>query len=204
MLLRIYDKDTNHKHIQQVADVLNNDGIVIYPTDSVYGLGCSINSHKAIERIARIKGIKVEKANFSFIFSDLSQLSDYTRPISNHIYKMMNRNLPGPYTFILDANRNIPKIFKGKKKTIGIRIPDNIIIRSVVETLGNPLMNTSVYDQDDIIEYTTDPELIHENYKDMVDLVVDGGYGNNIASTVVDCTGDDIEIIRQGVGKLVD
>ncbi|GAB4304360.1 MAG: L-threonylcarbamoyladenylate synthase [Marinilabiliales bacterium] len=203
MLLKIFDPNTNPKHIQQVVDILQNDGIVIYPTDSVYGLGGSINSHKAIEKIASIKGISVEKANFSFIFSDLSQLSEYTRPISNNVFKLMNRNLPGPFTFILEANRNIPKIFKNKKKTIGIRIPDNNIIRSIVETMGNPVMNTSVYDKDDILEYTTDPELIHENYKDIVDLVIDGGYGNNIASTVVDCTGDKIEIIRQGAGELI-
>ena len=203
MMINMYENNPNEKHAQQVVDVLSKNGIVIYPTDSVYGLGCSINSHKSIEKIALIKGIKTEKANFSFIFSDLSQLSDFTRPISNNIFKLINRNLPGPFTFILEANNNIPKIFKRKKKTIGIRIPDNNIIRTIVERLGHPIMTTSVYDDDDIIEYTTDPELIYDNYKDKVDLIINGGYGNNIASTVVDCTNNEPEIIRQGAGELL-
>lgn len=202
MLLKIYEDNPNDKAIRQAAETLRNGGIVIYPTDSVYGLGCDIYNSKGIERIARLKNIKTEKANFSFIFDDLSHLSDYTRPLANTVYKIMRRNLPGPFTFILEANNNIPKIFKSKKKTIGIRIPDNLIIREIVRELGNPIMTTSVHDDDEIIEYTTDPELIWERYRDMVDMVVDGGYGNNIASTVVDCTGPEMEIIRQGAGIL--
>ena len=202
MLIKLYNDNTNHKDVLKIVDILKSGGIVVYPTDSVYGLGCDINNQKSAERIAKLKGTKLEKANFSFIFDDLSHLSDYTRPINNYIYKVMKRNLPGPFTFILDANNNVPKIFKSKKKTIGIRIPDNNIIRKIVEELGNPIMTTSVHDDDEIVEYITDPELIYENFKDKVDIVVDGGYGNNVASTVVNCVGDEIDIIRQGVGEL--
>jgi len=202
MLIKLYNDNTNHQDVLKIVDILKRGGIVVYPTDSVYGLGCDINNQKAAERIAKLKGTKLEKANFSFIFDDLSHLSDYTRPINNYIYKVMKRNLPGPFTFILDANNNVPKIFKSKKKTIGIRIPDNNIIRKIVEELGNPIMTTSVHDDDEIVEYITDPELIYENFKDKVDIVVDGGYGNNVASTVVNCVGDEIDIIRQGVGEL--
>ncbi len=202
MLIKLYNDNTNHKDVLKIVDILKSGGIVVYPTDSVYGLGCDINNQKSAERIAKLKGTKLEKANFSFIFDDLSHLSDYTRPINNYIYKVMKRNLPGPFTFILEANNNVPKIFKSKKKTIGIRIPDNNIIRKIVEELGNPIMTTSVHDDDEIVEYITDPELIYENFKDKVDIVVDGGYGNNVASTVVNCVGDEIDIIRQGVGEL--
>lgn len=203
MLLKLYNDNTNHNDILKVVEVLRNGGIVIYPTDSVYGLGCDINSQKAADKIARLKGTKLEKANFSFIFDDLSHLSDYTLPISNTVFKVMKRNLPGPFTFILEANNNIPKIFKSKKKTIGIRIPDNNIILEIIRELGNPIMTTSVHDDDEIIEYTTDPELIYEKFQDKVDLVVDGGYGNNIASTVVDCVDDEIVVMRQGAGELI-
>ena len=202
MLIKLYNDNTNHKDVLKIVDILKSGGIVVYPTDSVYGLGCDINNQKSAERIAKLKGTKLEKANFSFIFDDLSHLSDYTRPINNYIYKVMKRNLPGPFTFILEANNNVPKIFKSKKKTIGIRIPDNNIIRKIVEELGNPIMTTSVHDDEEIVEYITDPELIYENFKDKVDIVVDGGYGNNVASTVVNCVGDEIDIIRQGVGEL--
>lgn len=203
MLLKLYNDNTNHNDILKIVEVLRNGGIVIYPTDSVYGLGCDINSQKAADKIARLKGTKLEKANFSFIFDDLSHLSDYTLPISNTVFKVMKRNLPGPFTFILEANNNIPKIFKSKKKTIGIRIPDNNIILEIIRELGNPIMTTSVHDDDEIIEYTTDPELIYEKFQDKVDLVVDGGYGNNIASTVVDCVDDEIIVMRQGAGELI-
>ncbi len=202
MLIKLYNDNTNQQDVLKIVDILKSGGIVVYPTDSVYGLGCDINNQKAAERIAKLKGTKLEKANFSFIFDDLSHLSDYTRPINNYIYKVMKRNLPGPFTFILDANNNVPKIFKSKKKTIGIRIPDNNIIRKIVEELGNPIMTTSVHDDDEIVEYITDPELIYENFKDKVDIVVDGGYGNNVASTVVNCVDNEIEIIRQGAGEL--
>ena len=204
MLLQIYPENPNPKHIQTIIECLNDGGIVIFPTDTVYGMGCDIFKHKAVEKIASIKGIKLEKANFSFICYDLSHISDYTKQISNNAYKLMKKALPGPFTFILEANNNVPKLFQSKKKTVGIRIPDNEIIRLIVKELGHPIMSTSVHDEDEVIEYTTDPELIHEKYADLVDIVVDGGYGDNEASTVVDCTNDEFEIIRQGKGILED
>lgn len=203
MLIKIYPDNPSQKEIIRVVEALRQGKVIIYPTDSVYGIGCDIKNQKAAEAIARLKGIKLEKANFSLIFNDLSQLADYTRPLDNATYKMMKRNLPGPFTFILDANGNVPKIFKSKKKTIGIRIPDNNIILEIVRELGNPIMTTSVHDDDDVIEYTTDPELIYERYRDQVDIIIDGGYGNNIASTVVDCSEGGIEIVRQGAGDLI-
>lgn len=202
MLLKIYPDNPEQRKIITVVDVLKQGGIIIYPTDTVYGLGCDIYNHKAVEKIARIKGINLAKANFSFICYDLSHLSDFTKQIDNNVYKLMKKNLPGAFTFILPANNKVPKIFKSKKKTVGIRIPDNNIAREIVNQLGNPIMTTSIYDEDEIIEYTTDPELIYEKYKNLVDVVIDGGYGNNEASTVVDCTGEEIEVIRQGVGEL--
>ena len=202
MLLKIHPDNPEQRKIITVVEILKQGGIIIFPTDTVYGLGCDIYNHKAVEKIARIKGINLAKANFSFICYDLSHLSDFTKQIDNNIYKLMNRNLPGAFTFILPANNKVPKIFKSKKKTVGIRIPDNYIAREIVNQLGNPIMTTSIYDEDEIIEYTTDPELIYEKYKNLVDAVIDGGYGNNEASTVVDCTGEEIEVIRQGVGEL--
>ncbi|MFH0894607.1 MAG: L-threonylcarbamoyladenylate synthase [Bacteroidota bacterium] len=201
-LIKIYPENPNPKAIQQVVDCLLSGGIVIYPTDTVYGIGCDIFQHKAIERVAQIKGIKAEKANFSFICSDLSHISDYTRQLSTPIYKLLKRTLPGPFTYILNANNNVPNILQSKKKTVGIRIPDNPIIVEIVRTLSHPILTTSIRDADDVIEYSTDPELIYEKYKDIVDIVVDGGFGGNIASTVVDCTGDDAVVIRQGKGQI--
>lgn len=198
MLLKIHPDTPSERQVRRVAEALRNGAVIIYHTDTVYGMGCDINSAKAIDRIAKIKGVKAEKANFSFIFYDLSQLADYTVQVDTPVYKILKKNLPGPFTFVLNANNKIPKIFKHKKKTVGIRIPDNNIIREIASELGNPIMTTSVYDEDEVIEYTTDPELIYDNYKDLVDIVVDGGYGNNVASAVVDCTGSEVEIIRQG------
>ena len=198
----MFNENPNPRDVRQVVEVLRNSGVIIYPTDTVYGMGCDITNQKAVERVARLKGIKVEKANFSFICSDLSHLSDYTRPISNTVFKLMKKNLPGPFTFILEANNNVPKYFKGKKKTVGIRVPDNNIIHHIVSELGNPILSTSIYDDDEILEYTTDPELIHEKYQNDVDIVIDGGYGELVPSTVVDCTTDVIEIIREGKGIL--
>ncbi len=202
MLLRLYNENPNPRDVRKVAEVLRDGGIIIYPTDTVYGMGCDIMNAKAVENVARYKGIKVEKANFSFICSDLSHLSDYTRPISNSVFKIIKKNLPGPFTFILEANNNVPKYFKGKKKTVGIRIPDNNIIRDIVYELGNPILSTSIHDEDEIREYTTDPELIYEKYQDFADIVVDGGPGELAPSTIVDCTGNEIEIIREGKGLL--
>ncbi len=202
MLVRLFNENPNPRDIRQVVDVLRNDGVIIYPTDTVYAIGCDITNTKAVEKVARFKGIKVEKANFSFICSDLSHISDYTKPISNTVFKLMKKNLPGPFTFILEANNNVPKYFKGKKKTVGIRVPDNNIIREIVYELGNPILSTSIRNDDDILEYTTDPELIHEKYQDVADIVIDGGYGQLTPSTVIDCTGNQIEIIRKGKGVL--
>ncbi|MCD6347315.1 MAG: threonylcarbamoyl-AMP synthase [Bacteroidales bacterium] len=202
MLIKLYNENPNQREIAQVVNVLLKGGVIIYPTDTIYGLGCDITKPRAIERIARIKGLRAEKANFSFITYDLSHLSDYTRPLNNQIYKLMKRNLPGPFTFILEASSLVPKLLKQKRKNVGIRIPDNNIIREIVRELGNPILTTSVHSDDTVIEYETDPELIHEEMENLVDLVIDGGYGYNTPSTVVDCTGDEIEIMRQGLGDL--
>ena len=202
MLLRIHPETPSQRQINIVTECLNDGGVVISPTDTVYGLTCDIFQSKAIERIARIKGIKPDKANFSFLCSDLSELSDYTKPINNDLFKLMKRLLPGPYTFILNANNTVPKYIQSKKKTVGIRIPENNIPLEIVKTLGHPIMSTSIHDEDDLIEYTTDPELIYEKYKNLVDIVINGGYGGNQASTVLDCTGDEILLVRQGLGPV--
>ncbi|HKJ78772.1 MAG TPA: L-threonylcarbamoyladenylate synthase [Prolixibacteraceae bacterium] len=198
----MYNENPNPQDVRQVVQVLRNNGVIIYPTDTVYGMGCDITNPKAVEKVARLKGVKVEKANFSFICSDLSHISDYTKPISNSVFKLMKKNLPGPFTFILEANNNVPKYFKGKKKTVGIRVPDNNIIHEIVTELGNPILSTSIHDEDEIVEYTTDPELIHEKYVQLVDLVIDGGYGELAPSTIVDCTDGEIKVIRHGKGDL--
>jgi len=203
MLLRIYPGNPNEKHIRMVVECLMDGGIIIYPTDTVYGIGCDILKSKAIEKVALIKGINAAKANFSFICNDLSQLADYSKPINNDVFKLMRKNLPGPFTFILNANNNVPKLIQSKKKTVGIRIPDNNIPLEIVRELGHPIMSTSVHDDDEILEYTTDPELIYEKYSSVVDIVIDGGYGDNEASTVVDCTSDEILIVREGKGILI-
>jgi len=202
MLLKIYPENPNPKFIEQVADVLRKGGLIIYPTDTVYGLGCDITNHRAIEAICRIRNIKPEKANFSFICYDLSHISDYIKTIDNATFRVIKKALPGPFTFIFNANNNVPKLLSSNKKTVGIRVPDNSIARDIVRALGNPILSASIKDDDDIIEYSTDPELIYEKYRDMVDIVVDGGYGGNIPSTVVDCTSGDFEIIREGKGNL--
>jgi tRNA threonylcarbamoyl adenosine modification protein (Sua5/YciO/YrdC/YwlC family) len=203
MLIRLYEENIDQRKINQVIDVLKNGGIIIYPTDTVYSIGCDIMNQKAVEKVAKIKGIQVEKSRFSFICHDLSHLSDYTKPIPNHVFKLMRRNLPGPFTFILEANNNVPRYFKGKKKTVGIRVPDNTIIREIVRELGNPIFSSSVHDTDEILAFTTDPELIHEEWENQVDIVIDGGFGGNKVSTIVDCTGDEVEIIREGKGELI-
>ncbi len=203
MLLKLYPTDPNPRYVKMILECLTDGGVIIFPTDTIYGLGGCINQPKTLERICQLKGIRKEKANFSFIFHDLSMLSDFTKPINNDVFKMMKRNLPGPFTFILEANNNIPRIFQSKKKTIGIRIPDQPIITHIVREFGSPIMTTSLLDEEDeISEYLTDPEEIHDRYKDLVDIVIDGGAGDNEASTVVDCTDNDIVIIRQGKGML--
>lgn len=203
MLVKLYNENPNPKDIRKVADLLLEGGIIIYPTDTVYGMGCDITNAKAVEKVARLKGVNIEKSNFSFICSDLGHLSLYTRPISGHIFKIIRKNVPGPFTFILEANNNVPKYFKGKKKTVGIRIPDNNIICEIVRELGNPIVSTSIHDEDEVLEYSIDPELIHEKYGQITDLVVDGGVGEIIPSTIVDLTSGEPVIIREGKGKLL-
>tara|TARA_R110002051_G_scaffold74908_1_gene136490 strand:- start:470 stop:1090 length:621 start_codon:yes stop_codon:yes gene_type:complete len=197
--IKIYPENPNPKEIKRVVDILRKGGLVIYPTDTVYGLGCDITNTKALEKIARIKGIKLDKANWSFICADLSNLSDYVRQIDTRTFKILKRALPGPYTFILPGNNNLPKEFK-KKKTVGIRIPDNSIAKALVVALGNPIVSTSIHDEDELLEYTTDPELIYEKWQNLVDVVIDGGYGDNMASTVIDLSDREPEIIREGKG----
>jgi tRNA threonylcarbamoyl adenosine modification protein (Sua5/YciO/YrdC/YwlC family) len=202
MLIRIYPENPNAKHIRQVVDLLEAGGIIIYPTDTVYAMGCDIKANKSIEKIAQFKGMNPENPDLSLIFHDMSQLSEYTVIRDNSTFKLLKRNLPGPFTFIVKANNQIPKLFKNKKKTVGIRIPDNNIVLEIVRELSRPIITTSVHDPDQVIEYTTDPELIHEKYNEIADLVIDGGYGRNEASTIVDCTGNEPLIIRQGLGTL--
>lgn len=201
-IVKIYPENPNPKAVNRVVEVLKAGGVIVYPTDTVYSFGCDLNNNKAMDRVAWLKGLKKEKADFSIIFYDLSHLSDYTRQVDTATYKILKRCLPGPFTFILNANNTVPKIFKNKKKTIGIRIPDNNIPRDIVQALGNPIIATSVHDEDEILEYTTDPEFIAEKFAKQVDLVIDGGMGDNDASTVVDLTGDGPEIIREGKGDI--
>ena len=198
---KIYEKNPDSRLIDRAVEILRNGGIIIYPTDTVYGLGCDITKTRALEKVARLKNIKLDKANFSFICYDLSNLSEYVKQIDTPVYKILKRALPGPFTFILKGNNSLPKAFK-KKTTVGIRIPDNNIIRTIIKELGNPIMSTSIYDEDDVIEYTTDPELIYEKWRDKVDLVIDGGYGGNIASTIVDLSDNEITIVREGKGDI--
>jgi tRNA threonylcarbamoyl adenosine modification protein (Sua5/YciO/YrdC/YwlC family) len=199
--IKIYQNKPSEAALLKVAEVLRNGGLVIYPTDTVYGLGCDITNTKALERIAKIKGIKLEKANFSFICSDLSNLSDYVKQIDTSTFKILKRALPGPYTFILPGNNDLPKKFR-KKKTVGIRVPDNEIIIEIVKMLGNPIVSTSIHDEDEVLEYSTDPELIFEKWQHLVDIVIDGGYGDNIPSTIIDLSGFEPEVIREGKGSL--
>ncbi len=202
-LIKIYPENPNEKEIAKVVKVLRDGGLVIYPTDTVYGLGCDITNTKALEKIARIKGIKLEKANFSFVCCDLKNISDYVRQIDTPTFKILKRALPGPYTFILPGNNNLPKEFK-KKTTVGIRVPDNNIAIELVRQLGNPIVSTSIYDEDEVLEYTTDPELIFEKWQNIVDIVIDGGYGSNEASTVIDLSQGDPIVIREGKGSIAD
>lgn len=199
--IKIYPENPNPRAVQKVVEVLKRGGLVIYPTDTVYGLGCDITNIKALERIAQIKGVKLEKSNFSFVCEDLSNLSDYVKQIDTSTFKILKRALPGPYTFILPGSKSLPNPFK-KRKTVGIRVPDNSIALALVSALGNPIVSTSIRDDDDIVEYTTDPELILEKWDNLVDIVIDGGYGGNEASTIIDLSGDAPEVVREGKGSL--
>ncbi|MBW4361750.1 L-threonylcarbamoyladenylate synthase [Flavobacterium taihuense] len=200
-IIKIYEDKPNEAAIAKVVKVLKDGGLVIYPTDTVYGLGCDITNSRALEKIAKIKGVKLEKANFSFICHDLSNLSDYVKQIDTSTFKLLKRALPGPYTFILPGNNNLPKEFK-KKTTVGIRVPDNSIALEIVRQLGNPIVSTSIRDEDEVIEYTTDPELIFEKWQNLVDMVIDGGYGDNIGSTIIDLSGDEPIVVREGKGSV--
>lgn len=199
--LRIYEENPNEREIEKAVKVLRQGGIIIYPTDTIYGIGCDITNIKALEKVAKLKGVKLEKTNFSFICHDLSNLSDYVKQIDTTTYKLLKRTLPGPFTFILPSGNKLPKIFKNKA-TVGIRVPDNNIIRELVKQLGNPIISTSIYDENEMIEYTTDPELIHEKWESKVDLIINGGFGGYIPSTIVDLSGEDVLIVREGKGDI--
>jgi tRNA threonylcarbamoyl adenosine modification protein (Sua5/YciO/YrdC/YwlC family) len=199
--IKIYEENPNPKDVKRVVAIIRKGGLVIYPSDTVYALGCDIKNIRALERVAQLKGVKLEKANFSFVCENLSNLSDYVKQIDSSTFKLLKRALPGPYTFILPGNNNLPTVFK-KKKEVGIRVPANNIVQAIVHELGNPIVSTSIKDEDEVIEYTTDPELIFEKWGHLVDVVVDGGYGGNIPSTVIDLTGDEPVLVRQGKGDL--
>jgi tRNA threonylcarbamoyl adenosine modification protein (Sua5/YciO/YrdC/YwlC family) len=199
--IKIYGENPNSEEIKKVVSILKKGGLIIYPSDSVYALGCDISNYKALEKVARIKGVKLDKANFSFVCESISNISSYVTHISTPTFKILKRALPGPYTFILPGNNNLPKAFK-KKKEVGIRVPNNEIVLAIVRELGNPIISTSIYDEDEIVEYTTDPELIYEKWGSQVDIVIDGGYGGNIPTTVINLCGDKPELIREGKGSL--
>ena len=200
-IIKLYEEKTDQKQLRRIAKAMKEGALVIYPTDTVYGLGCDISNKEAVEKIARIKGVKSDKANFSFICDSLSNLSDYTSQIDSGTFKLLKRNLPGPYTFILSGNNNLPGIFK-KKKTVGIRVPDNAIAIGLVKELGNPIISTSIKDDDEVLEYTTDPSLIAEKWDKLVDIVIDAGFGGNIGSTVIDLTTPEPTLIREGKGSI--
>ncbi|MCH7408211.1 threonylcarbamoyl-AMP synthase [Belliella sp. DSM 111904] len=200
-LIKLYPENPEIKKIDYIVNALRNGAVIIYPTDTVYGMGCDIHNQRAVERICQIKGIKPKKHNFSFICYDLSNISEYTRALNTPVFKMMKKALPGPFTFILEANTSVPKILNSNKKTVGIRVPDHNIPRLLVKELGQPILTTSIRDEDDVIEYSTDPELIFEKYENLVDIVIDGGYGNNVGSTIVDCSGEEIVVLREGLGE---
>ncbi len=202
--LRIYEENPEMRKIDRIVETLQNDGVIIYPTDTIYAMGCSLFSARAIERMSRIKGVKPGKAVFSLIGYDISQLSDYTKNFTTQIYRVIKKGLPGPFTFILPAGNKIPKILHAHRKTIGIRVPDNNIPRIIAGELGHPLITTSIHDEDEVVEYVTDPEFIREKFDSLVDIIIDAGFGKNVASTIVDCTGDEFEVIRQGLGDFND
>lgn len=202
--IRLYEENPDPRRVRQIVEILRNGGLIIYPTDTVYGMGCDITNQKAVEKICKIKGINPKKHNFSFVCADLSNISHYTRVITKPVFKMMKKGLPGPFTFILEASSQVPKILHSNKKTVGIRVPNHRVPQAIVEELGQPILSTSIRDEDEIIEYSTDPELIFEKYQNLVDVVIDGGYGSNVPSTILDCTGDDVVLVREGLGVLED
>lgn len=200
-ILRIYPDNPQENVINEVVTVLKNGGLIIYPSDTVYALGCNIFDIRAMEKLAQLKKIKLEKARFSIICNDLSHLSNFTKPIDTAVFRFLKSKIPGPFTFILEANKSLPLAYKGNR-TVGIRVPDHAVPQLIVEKLGHPIASTSIKDDDEVLEYSTDPELIAEKYDSFVDLVIDSGYGDNIASTIVDLTSGEPELIRQGKGDL--
>jgi len=200
--IRLYEDNPDPRKITQIVNVLRSGGLIIYPSDTIYGLGCDIFNQKAVDKVRRIKNINDKKMDLAFVCFDLSHLSVYAKNVSTPVFKLMKKILPGPYTFILNASSKVPKILKVKKKKVGIRIPNNRIPREIVQELGNPIVTTSLHDDDKILEYATDPELIYEHYKNQVDLIIDGGYGDNQASTIIDYSGEELEIIREGKGEI--
>ena len=200
--IRLYEENPDPRKITQIVNVLRSGGLIIYPSDTIYGLGCDIFNQKAVDKVRRIKNINDKKMDLAFVCFDLSHLSVYAKNVSTPVFKLMKKILPGPYTFILNASSKVPKILKVKKKKVGIRIPNNRIPREIVQELGNPIVTTSLHDDDKILEYATDPELIYEQYKNQVDLIIDGGYGDNQASTIIDYSGEELEIIREGKGEI--
>lgn len=201
-LIKLYEDHVDRKKLKHIVEILRNGGLIIYPTDTVYGLGCDITNKSALEKLARIKGVRLDKADFSFICEDLSNLSDHVAQIETQTFKILKRNLPGPYTFILPGSNSLPSVFR-KKKTVGIRVPNNQIALSLVRELGNPIVSTSIKDDDEVLEYTTDPSLIFDKWKHQVDAVIDGGFGGNEASTVIDLTSGEPVLIREGKGEVV-
>lgn len=202
LLLKIHPENPQPNRIQQAVDVLRSGGVIIYPTDTIYGIGCDVHNARAVERLCQIKGLRPDKANLSFICADLAHIADYARQITTPVYKVLKKALPGPFTFIFEATANAPRYGGSKRRTVGIRVPDHQICCELVKGLGNPIVSTSIRDEDEVIEYSTDPELIYEKYQGLVDLVIDGGYGHNVASTVVDCQNDTFTVIRQGAGEI--
>ena len=202
MFLKVYTDNPSPKHLKIILEALKDGQLIIYPTDTVYGIGCDMNNSKAVERLCKVIGKKPDKANLSLICSNLSHISDYTLPFETRIYKLMKRSLPGPYTFILNASNKVPKTFKNNRKTIGIRVPDSVLVREIVEEFGNPIVTASIKDHDDILEYPTNPQQIYDLFKDQVDIVINGGNGGNIPSTIFDCTGKEIILVREGKGDI--
>ena len=202
MLIHIHPDNPQQRLIRHVVDCLKNGGIIIYPTDTIYGLGCDINQHKAVERICQIKNVQPQKANLSFVCHDLSDLSQYARQLNTSVYRSLKQHLPGPYTFILEASKQVPKILKTKKDTVGIRIPDNIIAREIVKELGNPILSASL--PGELVEEYTDPDIIHDKFENLVNMVIDGGPGGIIPSTIIDFTSESAEVIREGAGEWIE
>lgn len=204
MLVKLYESNPDPRTIAMAVEILKKGGVIIYPTDTVYGIGCDITNHRAIERVCKIRGLNPAKSNLSFICYDLTEIANFTKPFDTAVFRVLKKALPGPFTFIFNASGQVPKLLSTKKKTVGIRVPANNIVREIVKELGNPIITSSIHDEDEIIEYSTDPELIHEKYEELVDLVIDGGYGDNIASTVIDLTSGEFEVLREGKGNIED